>query len=144
MKATELMIGDWVINPVHNDCSKIESVYYDKELHCLVGTDGRFPQQYFNPIPLTEEIFRLNGFEYDDSENCWKLIEKDGRYSVYSIYVNTNRVSIYNWRNEEGERFTDACNKVNVHYKYVHQIQHALRLCGLNILADNFKVTLHG
>ena len=63
MQAKELMIGDWVVNPIHEDRREIEGIYYDKELRCLVATDGRFPQEYFEPIPLTPEILELNGWE---------------------------------------------------------------------------------
>lgn len=137
------MIGDWVINPVHNDCSKIESVYYDKELHCLVGTDGRFPQQCFNPIPLTAEILELNGFEnieevsfYQEDgiigDGIWQndqllcgIDNTKGEFLFYTFSVDPNDDGLIN-----------KIEKVI----YVHELQHALRLCGLRDLADNFKV----
>jgi len=37
-------------------------------------------------------------------------------------------------------RMMDTCNTTNVRVNYVHQLQHALRLCGLNELANNFKL----
>lgn len=144
MKVNELMLGDWlyqtslVLDYDQTDWIR-ERAFTQVNADLLYAFDTI--KDELEPIPLTSKILEKNGFEYDDNENCWKLIKKDDRYTLYSIYVNTNRISIYNWINKEGERFTDACNKVNVHYKYVHQLQHALRLCGLNELADdNFKV----
>ena len=78
---------------------------------------------------------------YDDNEKCWKLIKRDNVYEpVYTIYVSARRISIYNWKDENGEPFTDAYNKVNVHYKYVHEIQHALISSGMRKFANNFKI----
>lgn len=109
MNAKELMIGDWVINPAHKDYSRIEGVYYDKELHCLVATDGRFPQEYFDPIPLTPKILEKNGLD---------------KVPELSMVINRDTMPMY--------------HSPMLHY--VHELQHALRLCGLNVLADNFKV----
>lgn len=133
MEATDLMIGDWVINPVHNDCSKIESVYYDKELHCLVGTDGRFPQQHFNTIPLTAEILELNGWKENSIMLEHIAIDIMRRKDRRRWYVEVSKLED-----------TDTYNVITLltlhSARFVHELQHALRLCGLNELADNFKV----
>lgn len=39
---------------------------------------------------------------------------------------------------ENGGFVLSTYNKIE--FKYVHQLQHALRLCGLDELADNFKI----
>ena len=36
------------------------------------------------------------------------------------------------------DEYTHSFLRINVFY--VHELQHALRLCGLNELADNFKI----
>lgn len=128
MKANELMIGDWVINPVHKDARKIEGVYYDNELRCLVATDGRFPQEHFEPIPLTPEILEKNGFELTKSGDFYKLIDSNFDWSV-EISNNDNRIG-----------YVSGDGSVTKRFNYAHELQHALRLCGLNKLADNFKI----
>lgn len=139
MNATELMIGDWILAH-YTYTSKVTEIHANGSI--CTDLDGRqIDDTDFEPIPLTPEILEMNGFTYDDRELCWKLVVRESKYApVYSIYVSARRISIYNWKNENGEPFTDACNKVNVHYKYVHEIQHALRLSGLHEIADNFKV----
>lgn len=71
------------------------------------------------PIPLTPEILEINGF---------KLCEFNG----VMCYERPEFVIHYSMR--------DCVGRNNFRYEYVHQIQHALRLCGLNELADNFRI----
>ena len=125
MEAKELMINDWVYR-------------YDKPIQVTDGIyrDKIYTKDYFdivetklNPIPLTEEILRSNGFEAETHNNelfrhklhrhilCWV---SDATYRVNVVELGNNHL--------EGKWF------------YVHEFQHALRLCGLNDLADNFKV----
>ena len=63
------------------------------------------------PIPLTPEILEKNEWWYDEVSFC---IEKWSGFQCYDID--------------------------SIKLDSVHQLQHALRLCGLNDLADNFKV----
>lgn len=109
------MIGDWVVNPAHNDIAQIEGIYYDKELYCLVGTDGRFPQEYYEPIPLTDDMLKANGI--DEGELSYEF------YDGYHFFLFKNATSVH----------------VGAIW-FVHELQHALRLCGLEELADNFKI----
>ena len=69
MKASELMIGDWVF------CTYKQQNYKVAEIKTVAGDDLKvvvydenipfvFPMKYFEPISLTDEILRNNGFEY--------------------------------------------------------------------------------
>ena len=116
MKATELMIGDKVMVKV---LSQIPDTYV---LHTWTANDYSRVLQV-KPIPLTPEILEKNGWkeaeywhEYQDGENIIQCCLPDMRGRINGI---------------EFENF--KC-------EYVHQYQHLLRLCGLNELADNFKV----
>lgn len=107
------MIRDWVYNSYHKKNIK----WNYSEMFCpngipVIGRD-------LEPIPLTPEILEMNGW-WDDMD-MWQheevnfCIEKwDGRFQCYEI----NQIKL------------DS----------VHELQHALRLCGLYELADNFKV----
>lgn len=44
------------------------------------------------------------------------------------------------WLNKDNDYFFISSLDAYIHIYYVHELQHALRLCGLNELADNFKV----
>lgn len=83
---------------------------------------------FVKPIPLTEEILKANGFRESIEEDTWYFPEcckAHGR--GYAI-----------------EKEIDGIWYITDHLLmpiiYVHELQHALRLCGLNDIADNFKV----
>ena len=135
MKATELMIGDWVYNSYHK--KNIKWSY--SEMFCpngipVIGRD-------LEPIPLTPEILDKNGF-YD--RNTQWYYKRFGSYVCFDIAISL----VY--REIEVSKVCGAgtdCEEVEYGSSIVfgndicvHTLQHALRLCGLNELADNFKV----
>lgn len=108
---------------------------------------------YLEPIPLTSEILEKNGFVR--REDLVKGIED----SMPFFYVDDEsgidiviewRDSYDNGLRDENEQRWSEYWKVDINaigeYSlttrriYVHKLQHALRLCGLNELADNFMV----
>ena len=111
------MIGDWVFMRLHG-----KDKYYEERV-CGIS-DAEFLDHI--PIPLTEEMLKANGFEYYSDEYIYWL-DEDGLEPPFRIFRNSKGVL-----------------RISVGYKlvvlrYVHELQHALRLCGLNELADNFK-----
>ena len=121
MEAKELMIGDKVMVKV---LSQIPDTYV---LHTWTANDYSRDIQV-KPIPLTTKILEENDFWED---------EDDIRYHNESeMWVHTDvDLTIEKF---EG-RF--QCYEIpDMQFNYVHQIQQALRLCGLNDLANNFKV----
>lgn len=138
MKATELMIGDWV-NVIHNSKScNVKVIFLDDmqiaydERELIVKTE-----KAFKPIPLTTEIMEKNGYG--------KLT--NGSYALRDI---EKRIDITIWRSGGEPTSTMEITKNEYTEKEVtyllpepysvHELQHALRLCGLNDLADNFKI----
>lgn len=119
------MIGDWVQDDLGNPIQVRELLEY--------GINGEWGgpelldvEAYYEdiePIPIDLDILDKNG---------WKNAEFWCEY-------------------QDGNTFIQAClpdmrgriNGIEIeHFKceYVHQYQHLLRLCGLDELADNFKV----
>lgn len=108
MKASELMIGDWVYYSHTEDgiapykeviCIKAEDLCCDA---CIIET-------HYEPIPLTLEILEKNGF-IRDGESWW--------YQDFRIVLSTsNGVSL-------------VCGR-QMRFLYVHQLQQALLLCGI-------------
>lgn len=84
-----------------------------------------------DPIPLTEELLKANGFE-DETSNFWKL-RVDDKPHHYIFRLNKGGALC-------GDGYSMNCNIYTITIKYVHELQHALRLCGLNDLANNFKI----
>ena len=127
MKATELMIGDWVISNKRgkNEIVKVVSIEGGTNC-CWLDADcfsGLAACEDLSPILPTPEILEKNGWEHDG-------IFMDKRIDENTCFSWSDRLGAVLYRN-------------NYHMcdcKYVHQLQHALRLCGLDELADNFKI----
>ena len=122
METKELMIGDLVCLKDDIKCElplKIDGVITnDISLDSdgfLGGTEG-----LIRPIPITPEILEKNGWWFN-TEDMWYhdevnfCIEKwNGKFQCYDIS--------------------------QIKLDSVHQLQQTLRLCGLNNLADDFKI----
>ena len=142
MKATELMIGDWVMVKV---LSQIPDTYV---LHTWTANDYSRDFQV-KSIPLTPEILEKNGFDpetfltsewerkvyFKEFPGCVVEPADSGKY-IFGTTKYWSKTysdgSPIDWGTMYDSRI---CN-----LQYVHELQHALRLCGLNELADNFKI----
>lgn len=101
------------------------------------------------PIPLTEEILKANGFKDANANNelkfCWYVLHTNQEYGDF--WGRTNHEIIIAYRENNSDMYVSRPYADNTQQKisvadihYVHELQHALRLCGLNELANNFKV----
>lgn len=140
IEATELMIGDLVMyNP---------NVFIDDEYEptheCYVysirsGEDIDFSiEGCYYPIPLTAEILEKNGFEGSPTKDMYlhielweqcqlkvELCQSEGLF----VFVYTDKAPIDMY-----------VNHILLHIRYVHELQHALRLCGFDELADSIII----
>ena len=128
MKANELMIGDKVVVKV---LSQIPGTYV---LHTWTANDYSRDIQV-KPIPLTAEILEKDGWERD--------IDKEWEYNNshilphYCYQWEKQNVKIEMYAGLEG--FTISLI-IGRRFYAVHELQHVLRLYGLDELADNFKI----
>ena len=128
MKATDLMIGDKVMVKV---LSQIPNTYV---LHTWTANDYSRDIQV-KPIPLTAEILEKDGWERD--------IDKEWEYNNshilphYCYQWEKQNVKIEMYAGLEG--FTISLI-IGRRFYAVHELQHVLRLYGLDELADNFKI----
>ena len=152
MKATELMVGDWVL--FGDEPLKVQHIYnngYDDVVAEIVedGTNeyGVYEEikdvsvVYCSPIPLTPEILEKNGF-YD--RNAQWYYKRFGSYVCFDIAISlvyseieVSKVCGAGTDCEEEEYGSSIVFGNDI---CVHELQRALRLCGLDELADNFKV----
>lgn len=124
MKASELMIGDWVrLTKGFNrgNSYKVLAIYENGSINTKYNSPVLLGD--YEPIPLTEKILKKNGVKY------LHLYENDFPDSP------ERRICIREYRGIQFEVLSGT-----MPLKYVHELQHALRLCGLSELADNFKV----
>lgn len=133
MKANELMIGDWVETQYTPRYYKVKGIdIYGNGDACRLTFEEHIVDTWcdrVNPIPLTEEILKANGFGF--GRTCYKdyTLSLRKEYLYKDSRIGLRIKSIY-----------FVCDLVNIPLSYVHELQHALRLCGLNELADNFKL----
>ena len=143
MKLTDLMIGDKVMVKV---LSQIPNTYV---LHTWTANDYSRDIQV-KPIPLTPEILEKNGWYYgltsdeEDAEYClggchydrhWCYDEGAGSISlIFPNDTDGGELII------DDQSFNRHLNLVFCDTLHVHELQRELRLCGLNELADNFKI----
>ena len=131
MNCKDLMIGDYV---KYNGVTKIvDAVYlysvsvYDPGKPWGVASSELISVDDIEPIKLTEDILVKNGFVYCEAEetcatNAYHHWQLDGEYLALDDFQY--------WRKEKKDdlpRFRIAGIDVN----YVHQLQHLLRLCGV-------------
>lgn len=99
--------------------------FNDKPLIDVWVGDGFLSSHIENiePIPLTEEILQKN-FPKADKVAWWFADDYEDAYDrlTYEVHISGGALGI------------------NGFMWYVHELQHALRLCGLNEFADNFKI----
>ena len=140
MKANELMIGDCVYNPKNERCKicSIEGIgepyatldNYDKE------NNGCFEIECdLTPIPLVADILENNGFYASEvSPHHIKYVCSTGPIGEFAdIVLICGKDNKDKWRWD--------CLDLRIHYyrgdihqfkiNYVHELQHAMRLCGL-------------
>ena len=152
MKATELMIGDWVCLKDDTKCEfplKVDGVLTDdislEGEGFLGGVDG-----LIRPIPITPEILEKNGwhfdltpYEKDLNECCGMSIDKHWCYADTNIDISLffpitgEEMGRLDVNNHHLKRYLEFVLRDTL---YVHELQRALRLCGLDELADNFKI----
>ena len=124
MEAKKLMIGVKVMVKV---LSQIPDTYV---LHTWTANDYSRDIQV-KPITLTPEILEKNGFVFDC--DFWTIASPR--------YNNVRMVTYYSIGDDVADAFLGHwAFDENYAIDYVHELQHALRLCGLNELADNFKI----
>lgn len=141
MKLTDLAILDWVL--INNTPHKIQAidsidaeVQADDELYCI-GEDRYHSEDKIEGIPLTPEILEKNGWLNGPYS---RLSLQDGKWLEF--YWHEHRLQEY-W--EGIDEWQSHIKQLELVFKtecifYVHELQRALRLCGLKELADNFKV----
>lgn len=129
MKAEELMIGDWVcyrgtnivVTSIYNKGGSNEVGWSEKESVWVNGSN-------VEPIPLTPEILEKNGFVTKDEQGNWK------GYRIYSIF-DANKNCTFMLKLYEKDSIYEISLDMAPYYitfKYVHQLQHAMKLCGIN------------
>lgn len=146
MKAEELMVGDWVYctYPSINKYLRVAEIktVADDELKVVLFDNVRlvFSVKYIKSIPITPEILEKNGFAEKNvfadslgfeifgnkSLSCGlSYVENEGfLFETYKPWTKTaDDGSPEDWAYISQDKIRGI--------QYVHELQHALRLCGI-------------
>lgn len=140
MKATELMIDDWIL--VDGIPSQVKGVDNNGQItYSHPYTEVLFTTYDFEPLPITSEILEKNGFEhYNEGErNCCEGYYYDKNYKNDKL-ENLLYGDGDTWGCIWGRRLYDEyiCYDINIHC--VSELQHLLRVLNVEELINNFKV----
>lgn len=139
-KTSELQLGDWVKLAYDKDnrCVKVICIYQN-----TIDTDyegeslhGRYSDFEIEPIQITKELLEKNGFK-ENKGGYYAYRTDDEKNHVSYTFSCVPNSSIYITKDEYSEQ--EATFDVPRPY-FVHELQHILRMFGLNDLADNFKI----
>lgn len=120
MKANELMIDDWVYNKNTARPMQIYPVIFSQ----MFRSNPNATTEDYNifPIPITPEILERNGFKNNGEDKnmlywnwsiCKDCVSYDKETGIIRIFHCLGSLIFVN------------------PLRYVHQLQHALRLCGI-------------
>ena len=144
IQAQDLQIGDFVCyGKANNYITRVEAInnpgqtYTSDEYGIKCHRDKndplseKNPIDYFNveilyPISLTPEILEENGWEWD---GMYATLKYDGN-KVLTWYKHEGIIRDF-YIHKNGEKEFMFLSRPGIHY--VHTLQHALRLCGIDI-----------
>ena len=153
IKCRALMAGDWCCDK-HGFPMQITNVGEDYAYATFEGNEGD-PWEFDDkddqpePIPLTPEILEKNGFSpetfltaewekevyFKEFSSCVVEPDDSGKY-IFGTVTYWNKTDGDGSPKDWGTMYESRIYNL----QYVNELQHALRLMGLNELADNFKV----
>ena len=118
MKAKDLMIGDWYAFRGHPyKCTA-------NDIASLAECEEKGAPTDISEIPLTPEILEKNGFVCSDksSRKPYQLRNNSNYVSVIKGRFNARNIGVIG----------KPMNAMQIDCNYIHELQHALRLCGID------------
>jgi hypothetical protein len=126
MKPEELQLGDIVATTPSGMPIRVVAIHRKKvAYHACTDRFSWVRIGLLQPIPLTFEILEKNGFDVSDKEVMQYHFEEDGEkyhFSLRQMYDKDGTPHGYSFY---------AFNVLTL-LDYVHELQHALRLCGID------------
>lgn len=131
MQAEQLMIGDWVLDPF-DEPTRISAIHNFDDVEINKDLDSN---QYFaaavidlNPVPITGEILEQNGWKHFSKDNQKLDFHNTEHWLLDKCEAwRLNDNTILYFRIQSNDHHTQYGGKI----QYVHELQHALRLCGI-------------
>lgn len=140
MKATELMIADWVRIAPYDIIDQVDCLLTEYAITSHGDSCGQYDYKDIEPIPLTPEILEKNGFDKWEDDGgvplwslpLWSLDKKEVRYCMTFEVIDGGCPVLTIEDVVDGDsRHTSIVLKDEVYN--VHDLQHVLRFLGLEI-----------
>lgn len=115
----EIMVGDWVMynpNVFIEDEYEPTKEWFPTQINSGEDIDLAIEGCY-TPTSLTTDILKNNGFKY--MAGLWYIQTKEMK-PIQIVFKKTSVITL-----------SINCTPVPINLKYVHQLQHALRLYGI-------------
>lgn len=133
LKISDLSVGDWVQNN-YGDYVKVAGIWQGSSFNYQVdihrnGVIGTILPCNLHPIPITAEILEKNGWSTDGMYAFLRIDEH--RHLEY--YYHEHRLRKYYCGKDEWQNHAKVTDITFAAHCYsVHQLQHALRLAGVD------------
>ena len=127
MGLEDLMVGDYVTH----------QYYYNRpvKIEYFVGSKAKIEHETFEintlkAVPITEEFLIKNGFKCDYDVN--ECVAASGRFITLKGYVYKEDGVLIDYYNGNVKIVTDFNGEIIKRTSYIHELQHAMRLCNIN------------
>lgn len=130
------MIGDWV----RNDLRETQQVVELREEGVMLYYNDIYPYDAIRPISLTPEMLEKNGFHETESNRYfptprWVFMQdgsRDGVIIEITFYQKpVNGVNVLTKIHTQSSKDGGVNRLHSCDIEYVHELQHALRFCGI-------------
>ena len=145
MKTNELMGNDWVYYNDEPCLVRMVDYQYNRGRCHHNGNEWICGTEEINPIELSDKILLDSGFKilYDSSVSmkCCATNDEDSVF-IYLCFckksdgkINLERIYL-----ESELKITTNTIDINININFVHELQHILRIFGLNDIDNKIKV----
>ena len=126
MKATDIMIGDWVRNDL-DEIQQVQEIRSDSENSVMLAYGDFYGFDEIEPVKLTSPILERNEF-HEESTGRFIARGLDGLLIKWEVVIRKSAESMY----LDIEAYSAEYNNFSgAGFLFVHELQHALRLCGI-------------
>ena len=131
MEAKDLMIGDWVLWNTY----PMKVMMIGSRMVKLYNEDNSIEDDEISPMPITIDFLEKNGFDelMNESEvSAARFGRKPEPTGVWQYgFGRFDSVAYVPEQSFLRIKFMEGCQADIANIKYVHELQHALRLCGV-------------
>lgn len=135
LNSKSLMIGDWVLyDGEPNIITEVSEIIHGEATVCFVGNNYMANIDEIKPIPITSEILKRNGFGSLTDEMfsaCETETYSNQELKIYLSHIGCeyNPVQLVVYMGYEPQ---ERVVLRMMPCQYVHELQHALRLCKID------------